>query len=299
MDTAGSAVTGSRRRPAFEPNYSCSIYSSEDLVLEEVYRSDAAPSPPLADPLMSHYLSLDARDLYNFEDHFFHCQDCQKISRDLWHPIYLRVLFYMLRSSRSNSALANEIIGINDEPYSDPTYPYYNVNPTVSIFGGAFPAPSPACPPSNDIVSRRLADDLVDLQTCQDLSEGSSHPMQRLGSLSTRSSSRPQSLEMVNEAIGVNDEAPSVPTQSRHHASLLPNTKTAGCIGYITSMPSQICHRWLGSLLGLGSLTLAIVSLLMYTLRSYRMAVWTTRNDELQACTGLIQVRELCPSECC
>lgn len=151
----------------------------------------------------------------------------------------------------------------------------------------------------DDLGSRILEDHPLDCQACRDLSEESGLPMHCLGLPYTKPSSRPNSSEMANEAIGINDEPTSDPTHSRYYASLLLSTKTARCFGYVTSIPSKICHLWLGSLLGLGSLTLAIVSLLMYTIRSYRMAIWTTRNDELQACTGLIQVRDSRSSDCC
>ena len=140
---------------------------------------------------------------------------------------------------------------------------------------------------SDDIVSRSLETYLLDCQAhC-------------LGLPYTKPPSRPNSTELANEAISINDEPTRDPTHSRYHASLVPSAKTARRFGYVTSIPSKICHLWLGSLLGLGSLTLAIVSLLMYTIRSYRMAVWTTRNDELQACTGLIQVRDSRSFDCC
>ena len=159
----------------------------------------------------------------------------------------------------------------------------------------AVSSPPPAHRPSDDIVSLRLENHLLNCQACRDHLGESVLPMQFLGLPYTKPSSRLDSSEMANEAIGVNDEPTDDPTHSGYHNSLLPNTKTAGCLGYITSIPSKVSHRWLGSLLGLGSLALAIVSLLMYTIRSYRMAVWTTRNDELQACTGVIQVRDSRP----
>ena len=163
----------------------------------------------------------------------------------------------------------------------------------------AVPALSTARPPSDDIVSRNLEDHPLNSQACRDLLEESNLPIQCLGLPYTEPPSPSHSSEMANEAIGINDEPTSAPTHSRYHASLLPSTKTARCFGFVTSIPSKVSHRWLGSLLGLSSLTLAIVSLLMYTIRSYRMAVWTTRNDQLQACTGLIQVRDSRSSECC
>ena len=163
---------------------------------------------------------------------------------------------------------------------------------------GAVPELSPTRPPSDDIVLRNLEHHPLDCHACQALLEETGLPIPCLGLPYTKHSSRSNLPEIVNEAVGVNDEAPSVPIQFRHQASLLPNTKTAGYFGNVTSIPSKVCHRWLGSLLGLSSLTLAIVSLLMYTIRSYRMAVWTTRNDELQACTGLIQVRHPHSSQC-
>ena len=162
---------------------------------------------------------------------------------------------------------------------------------------GAVPVLSPARPPSDDIVSRNMEDHPVDCQACRVLLEESGLPIHCLGLPYTKPPSRPNSSEMANEAIGINDEPTSAPTRSHYYASLMPSTKTARCFGYVTSIPSKVCHRWFGSLLGLSTLTLAIVSLLMFTIRSYRMAVWTTRNDELQACTGLIQVRDSHSSE--
>ena len=205
MVTAESEVTTNRVRLASQSNYSRSIYSSEETSLEEAFHPrDAVTSPPLA-----HWPSDD-------------------------------------RSS-------------------------------------------------DDIVSWRLKHHPLDCRACQDLLGESGLPMQCLGLPSTKPSSPLNSSEMANEAIGINDEPTHEPTQepthSRYHASLLPRTHIARYLGYITSIPSKVCHQWLGSLLGLSTLTLTIVSLLIYTVRSYEMAVWTTRNDELQACTGMIQVR--------
>ena len=140
---------------------------------------------------------------------------------------------------------------------------------------------------------------VLNCQICQNILEESSQATQGPGSPSTDLSLRPNSPEMAHGAIRTDEEPTSDPTHSRYHASLLPSTKVANFFGYITSIPSKVCHRWLGSLLGLSSLALAITSLLMYTIRSYRMAVWTTRNDELQTCTGLIQVCGLHSSEYC
>ena len=164
---------------------------------------------------------------------------------------------------------------------------------------GAAPELSPTRPPSDDITLRFLWNHPLYCQACRDLSGESGLAMHCLGPPYTKPSSRSNSSRMVNEAIGIHDEARSVPTHSRYRASLMPSTKTARFFGFVNSIPSKVCHRWLGSLLGLSSLTLAILSLLMYTIRSYRMAVWTTRNDELQACTGLIQVRYPRSSKCC
>ena len=142
-------------------------------------------------------------------------------------------------------------------------------------------------------------DHVLYCQICQNVLEESSQATQGPGSPSTNLSLRPNSPEMAHGAIRTDEEPTSDPTHSRYHASLLPNTKIAKFFGYLTSIPSKVCHRWIGSLLGLSSLALAIVSLMMYTIRSYRMAVWTTRNDELQTCTGLIQVCGLHSSEYC
>ena len=164
-----------------------------------------------------------------------------------------------------------------------------------------FSSSPPAYRPSDDIVSWRCGklDCLLDCEACRDLLEESDLPLHDLQLPCKKPSSRPNSSEMANEAVGVNDEPISDPTHSRSHAKLLPSTKPARCFGCVNSIPPKIRHLWLGSLLGLGSLTLAIVSLLMFTVRSYRTAVWTTRNDELQACTGLIQVRDSHLSACC
>lgn len=150
----------------------------------------------------------------------------------------------------------------------------------------AVPSPLPARHPVDDIFSCRLEYHPLDCQACQGLPEELGYPMHCLGLPYTKPSSRPNSSAMANEAVSIKEEPTSDPTSSRNPASLLPSTKK-------TSIQSKICHPWLGSLFGLGSMILAIVSLLMYTIRSYRMAVWTTRNDELQACLGLIQVCHL------
>lgn len=165
----------------------------------------------------------------------------------------------------------------------------------------AAPSPPLAGPPTDDIVSCIWEDHRLDCEACRYLSglSGESNcPMHRIGLPYTKPS-RPSSSAMAIETVGMNDEPTSHPTFSRCLTSLLSSTKTARCFRFGTSIPSKVCHRWLGSLLGLSALTLAIVSLLMYTVRSYRMAVWTTRNDELQACTGLIQVCDLHSSDCC
>ena len=149
--------------------------------------------------------------------------------------------------------------------------------------GDAVPSPSPARAFSDDIVSW---DHPLDSQACRALSEESGFRMHCLGLPYRKPSPRPNTSAMANEAASIKDEPTSDPIFSRSLASLLSSIKKI-------SIPSKSCHVWLGSLLGLGSLILAIVCLLMFTVRSYRMAVWTTRNDELQACIGLIQVCNL------
>ena len=144
----------------------------------------------------------------------------------------------------------------------------------------AHPAPLPAYPVWDDRFFRNLHDDTPDCQACRNSSERSDLMPER------KPPSRPNPSEMANRAKCVNDKPTSAIAFLRGLASLLPRTKEI-------SIPSKVCHRWLGFLLGLCSLILAIVCLLMFTVRSYRMAVWTTRNDELQACIGLIQVCNL------
>ncbi|KAK0513668.1 hypothetical protein JMJ35_004032 [Cladonia borealis] len=324
MATAGSEVTTTRVRPPAQSNYSCSI---EDISLEEAFHPrDAVPSPPLTHPPMSLRMCTDHRGVSKLKDHILSCGNCQNISKDLCHPMHRNVLSFVAPIPRPDAtAMANEAIGMEVEPSRDSTY--FRSHPSRLVGNSmAISEHSWVHMLCGGIASCSLDDRLLDCQTCLDIVEELGHPMQRLGSPSTISSSRPEQeilkkhTEIQNPKDGVateSEETAAAKTlqrtyrahrarrelrglsldpasrwieQSRHHASLLPNTKTAGCFGYITSIPWKVCHRWLGSfLLGLSSLTLAIVSLLMYTIRSYRMAVWTTRNDELQACTGLIQ----------
>ena len=293
MATSGSEVTTSRIRPASRSNYSRSICNSEGIGLEEaIHPRDAVSSPSQARPPWDELFSC------NSKDHPSDCQGCRELSEETGRPAHCLGLLYTTPFCRPDaSAMANEALGIIDEPTTVPTKSRYHRSLLQRSF--IVPAPLPARPPSDDIVSCDLEDYPLDFQARGDLSEESSHPMQYPGLPSTKPSSRPNSSETTNEAIGMNDEPTSAPTHSRYHASLLPSTKTARCSEYVTSIPSKICHRWLGSLLGLSTLTLTIVSLLMFTVRSYRMAVWTTRNDELQACTGLIQVRDSPSSELC
>lgn len=147
---------------------------------------------------------------------------------------------------------------------------------------GATPAPLSA-PLCDDTASINLDDDPLDCQARQGHPEGIGFPMRCLELRDTKHFPRPKTSVTANKAVGIDEEPASDPAFSRNPASLQPCAKE-------TSLPTKFCHRWLGSLLGLGSLILAIVCLLMFTVRSYRMAVWTTRNDELQACIGLIQV---------
>ena len=295
MATTNSAVVAtSRKRTASESNHSYYIWSSEGGSEEAFDPKDAVSAPSPARPLWDDLFSGDLKD------HPSNCQDCRRLSEEPGRPTHCLGLLYMTPSSPPDaSAMANEALGISNEPTRDPTHSRSHASLPQSSWKDAGPAPSQARPFSDDIVLYNFENCPLDRQACQDLSRESSHRMQCLGSPSTRPSSRANPSEMANEAIGMNDEPTSDPTHSRYHASLLPSTKTAKCIECITSIPSKFCHRWLGSLLGLSTLTLAMVSLLMYTVRSYRMAVWTTRNDELQACTGLIQVRFLRSSECC
>ena len=152
--------------------------------------------------------------------------------------------------------------------------------------GAAVPSSSLASLPSDDISSCRPENHPLDCQACPELSEESGLPMHCLGLPYTKPSSRPNTPAITNEAVSVQVEPTSDPTFSRSLASLLSSIKK-------TTILSKSCHVWLVSLVGLGSLTMAIVSLLMYTIRSYRMAVWTTRNDELQTCISFIQVCDL------
>ena len=157
----------------------------------------------------------------------------------------------------------------------------------------ADPAPlPPSPPPSDDMASGNLDDHPLDCQACRDLLEVAGFPIHCQGQPYTKPHPRLNTSATANEAVSMNDEPTSDPTSSRSLASLLSRVKK-------TSITSKTCHVWLGSLLGLGSLSLAMVSLVIFTVRSYRMAVWTTRNDELQACIGLAQVRYAHPSEYC
>ena len=185
------------------------------------------------------------------------------------------------QSNRNCGTCFFEEINLEEAPY-----PMYAVLP-----------PLLAQQHNDNIISCMLERDSSVCGACQGVSKESCFRIHCRGLPCTEPSSRLNSSEMANEAISIDDEPTNDAMHSRYHAGLLLSTKTARCLGYITSIPSKVCHKWIGSLLGLGSLTLAIVSLLMYTVRSYRMAVWTTRNDELQACTGLIQVRDSRSSE--
>lgn len=144
----------------------------------------------------------------------------------------------------------------------------------------ADPALMPAYPVWDDRFLSSPHDYTPDCQACRNFSERSDLMPE------TKPPSRPNLPAMASRAKGVNDKPIGATTFLHGLASLLIRTKEI-------SIPSKVCHRWLGFLLGLGSLILAIVCLLMFTVRSYRMAVWTTRNDELQACIGLIQVCNL------
>ena len=66
------------------------------------------------------------------------------------------------------------------------------------------------------------------------------------------------------------------------HTSAFPTKQT---------LAGERWYQWSQAILGVVALVVALISMLFYGIRSYKMAVWTTRNDELQACTGLIQVR--------
>ena len=295
MATSGSEVTTSRIRPASRSNYSRSICNSEGIGLEEaIHPRDAVSSPSQARPPWDELFSC------NSKDHPSDCQGCRELSEETGRPAHCLGLLYTTPFCRPDaSAMANEALGIIDEPTRVPTNSRYHRSLLQRSFMGAVPVPSPASPPGNDIVSYDLEDHPLDFQARGDFSEESSHPMQCPGLPSTKPSSRPNSSETTNEAIGIDDEPTSDPTRLHYYPSLHPSIKAARCFEYVTSIPSKVCHRWFGSLLGLSTLTLAIVSLLMFTVRSYRMAVWTTRNDELQACTGLIQVRDSPSSELC
>ena len=156
-----------------------------------------------------------------------------------------------------------------------------------------FPIPRPAPRPSDDIA-------LCDLS---DHSLGCPH---RLGSAvyclglpDTEPSSHIDGLATAKEEVGTDDRRTGDPAFPRSPTSSMPSTKTTKYLRSVTSFQCKAYSRWLGSLLGLSSLTLAIVALLMFTLRSYKMAVWTTRNDELQACIGLLQVCDTYTSSYC
>ena len=162
---------------------------------------------------------------------------------------------------------------------------------------GATPMPLPAPPPCDDMASINLDD--RSCHASRNGSEGSAFPVRCLGMPDTKQSPRPSTPAIADEATGVNDGPTSDTMFSRSHTGTLPSTRITRYLGYVTSIKTEVCSRWFGSLLGLSSLTLAIVSLLMFTLRSYKMAVWTTRNDELQACIGLIQVCGIYSSKYC
>jgi hypothetical protein len=65
----------------------------------------------------------------------------------------------------------------------------------------------------------------------------------------------------------------------------------------VISISAKACYQWLQSILGIMTLVLGLVSILVYNVRSYRLAIWTARNDEIQACTGMIQVSQCCEAK--
>ena len=84
--------------------------------------------------------------------------------------------------------------------------------------------------------------------------------------------------------------APRVPpnqTQSSGQSIL-----TAGPSPRRLWLAKESWYQWSQAVLGAIGVVLALISLLIYGVRSYKMAVWTTQNDKLQACTGLVQVSE-------
>ena len=170
---------------------------------------------------------------------------------------------------------------------------------SMSADPAPLPVPQPAPPPSDDIELYNLNDHSLDCQTCRNLPERSGRAVRCLELPDTEPSSHTDGSAPANEEVGTDDRRTSDPAFSRSPTSSLPSTKTTKYLRFITSLQSKVCSQWSGSLLGLSSLTLAIVALLMFTLRSYKMAVWTTRNDELQACIGLFQVCDIYSSSYC
>lgn len=70
------------------------------------------------------------------------------------------------------------------------------------------------------------------------------------------------------------------------------NVKTP--LRLITSLSVRVResgHNYYQIIVGLAALAIGFVSLIFYTVRSYKLTVWTAHNDLIQTCAGLAQVR--------
>lgn len=82
---------------------------------------------------------------------------------------------------------------------------------------------------------------------------------------------------------------PSHPIQAQAPSSAHP----VGCVAVSNSRLKKKGYRFYQAAIALVTLALGLVSLFIYALRSYKLAIWTAHNDLLQACIGLAQVRYL------
>ena len=102
------------------------------------------------------------------------------------------------------------------------------------------------------------------------------------------------SVEVEDSQLNPEDPSNSVPPESPDEAlTTPPNGQAASPLTSLVSISTKACYQCYQSVLGLITLATALISLLFYGFRSYKLAVWTAHNDELQSCTGLIQVRHV------
>ena len=110
---------------------------------------------------------------------------------------------------------------------------------------------------------------------------------------------RDPSVEVDDSQLTPEDPSNSVPPESPDEAlTTPPNGQATGPLTNLVSISTKACYQCYQSVLGLITLATALVSLLFYGFRSYKLAVWTAHNDEIQSCTGLIQVRHVLHSRC-